>query len=150
MKAKFFQKMLMEAPNAIEGTIMGMLDNTSRAVEGPFPHRFLEMRTAIGKLAKTFSIVAVVATTYDKIRLCQYPCQIPLPAIAWFNVPLETALNTGKTMNREGMSAKKKNTKIVTEFLSLPTLKPLNFLSVAGQTFFTGIFNLGPSNLIPK
>ena len=150
MNAKFLQKMLIEAPKAIDGTIIGTLDNTSRVVEAAVPHRFLAIRTAIGKLAKTFNAVTIAPTKYDNRRLCQYPCQTPAPANAWFNVPLETAFAIGRTMKREGTMIKTKNTNVVTESLNALTLKSLSFLSADGQTPFIGILNLGPSSLIPR
>jgi hypothetical protein len=82
MNGKFCQKMLIEAPKAMEGTIRGMFDNTSKDAETPDPYRFLAMRIAIGTLATTFKAVTTVATKYERRRLCQYPCQTPTPATA--------------------------------------------------------------------
>lgn len=150
MNGKLLQKILIEAPKAMDGTIMGIFDRTSKVVEVVAPHRFLAIRTAMGKLAKTLNAVTIVATKYDRTRLCQYPCQTPEPATAWFNVPFETALKIGKTRKREGTSTKMRNTSVVTESLSVLTLKSLSFLSQDGQILFTGIFNLGPSTVIPR
>jgi hypothetical protein len=126
---KFRQKIPIDAPNAIEGTIKGTLDNTSNAVEAPLPHLFLAIRTATGRLKTTFRRVTTVATTYDRRRLCQYPCHTPVPAIAWLNVPPVKAPITGKTINRDGINTITMKTRLDKESLSAVTLKSLSFLS---------------------
>lgn len=150
MKAKFRQKMLIEAPKAMDGTIMGIFENTSKVVEAVAPQRFLAMRTAIGRLARIFNTVTIAPTRYERRRLCQYPCQTPTPATAWFNVPLKTALTIGKAINRDGIRTNAKNTNVVIESLAVLIFKSLSLLSTNGQILFTGIFNRDPSSRIPK
>lgn len=88
---KFFQKMLRETPKAIDGTIKGILTSTSKIDENTVPSLFLAMRIAIGKPIIVFIRVAIAPTEYDKMRLCQYPCQFPTPATASFSVPFMMA-----------------------------------------------------------
>ena len=71
MNAKFSQKMAREAPNATEGTIIGMLTSTSKTAEGPFPIFLRAIIIAIGKPITTFSNVTTIPTKYERAMLCQ-------------------------------------------------------------------------------
>ena len=65
------QKNFSEIPNAIDGTIIGILINVSRTPDTIFPKVFRAINIAIGKPRSIPNTVTTAAKPYERNRLCQ-------------------------------------------------------------------------------
>src|SRR5271157_2616879 len=74
----FVQKIDSEKPRAIEGTAIGMLTRMSKKGDNA-PSFLLAIAMAIGNPMIMFSTVTVAASAYERIMLCQYCAQMPVP-----------------------------------------------------------------------
>ena len=117
MNVKLFQKIASEIPKAMDGTINGMLTSTSKTAEGKVPSFFLATRIAMGKPITMFKTVTTTPRKYDRMRLCQYSPQIPVPDSDFGNVSVKMASNAGNATKRDGISTITKKIRRVMLFL---------------------------------